>query len=182
MESSGPTQALLSILLNCPSIELGRELSSLKDFTREFSPELRGTAINNSEFLRTTHNSLSSTKSILDSRESVELKRRRYVSFVPVEGQLYELDGLRNSPISLGHVGGDDWLQKLENVIDRRVAKYKREGTWYTIMAVTKLLQSSLSNDMDISGQYSSDGVSANSEVELFLSSGLSISIFSCLH
>lgn len=36
------TQAILSVLLNRPEIELGIELTNLKKFTSSFSPELKG--------------------------------------------------------------------------------------------------------------------------------------------
>ncbi len=36
------TQAILSVLLNRPDIQLGAELTNLKDFTAEFPPEYKG--------------------------------------------------------------------------------------------------------------------------------------------
>ena len=38
------TQALLSVLLNRPDIELGKELTDLRNFTADFPPSLRGQA------------------------------------------------------------------------------------------------------------------------------------------
>jgi ubiquitin carboxyl-terminal hydrolase L5 len=36
------TQAILSILLNCPQLELGQELCNFREFTADFPPELKG--------------------------------------------------------------------------------------------------------------------------------------------
>lgn len=36
------TQAILSVLLNRPDIQLGLELTNLKDFTAEFPPDIKG--------------------------------------------------------------------------------------------------------------------------------------------
>ena len=38
-------QAILSVLLNRPDIQLGQELTSLRDFTREFPPEMKGECV-----------------------------------------------------------------------------------------------------------------------------------------
>lgn len=37
------TQAILSVLLNCPDLKLGQELTDFKAFTSDFTPDLRGT-------------------------------------------------------------------------------------------------------------------------------------------
>ena len=36
------TQAILSVLLNCPDLKLGQELSDFKAFTADFTPDLKG--------------------------------------------------------------------------------------------------------------------------------------------
>jgi hypothetical protein len=36
------TQAILSVLLNCPQLDLGQELLNFREFTADFPPELKG--------------------------------------------------------------------------------------------------------------------------------------------
>lgn len=44
--NSCATHALLSVLLNCSSVDLGPTLSRMKDFTKGFSPEVSCSALN----------------------------------------------------------------------------------------------------------------------------------------
>lgn len=54
------TQAVISLLLNCehPDLELGPELTKLKEFSRSFDPKMRGLALSNSQTIRAAHNSM----------------------------------------------------------------------------------------------------------------------------
>lgn len=36
------TQAILSVLLNCPQLALGSELTNFREFTADFPPDLKG--------------------------------------------------------------------------------------------------------------------------------------------
>lgn len=49
--------ALLNIVNNIPDIQLGENLQAFKEFTKDFTPALRGDAIANFQFVKEIHNS-----------------------------------------------------------------------------------------------------------------------------
>ena len=100
------TQAILSVLMNIddPKIELGSMLTDFKDFCSFFDPILKGLTLSNSEQIRTVHNSFASqTFFELESNKPDKSDDLfHFISYVPIKGHLYELDGLRDGPIDLG--------------------------------------------------------------------------------
>ena len=47
-----------------------------------------------------------------------------FVSYVPIDGRLYELDGLKRYPIDHGPIEeGEDWTEKFRRVITERLGK-----------------------------------------------------------
>lgn len=47
-----------------------------------------------------------------------------FVGYIPIEGRLYELDGLKDGPIDLGAIPpASDWLTVVQPVIQRRIQK-----------------------------------------------------------
>lgn len=48
-----------------------------------------------------------------------------FVSYLPIDGRLYELDGIREGPVDLGPIPAEkDWLDVVRPVIEKRMKKY----------------------------------------------------------
>merc|ERR1719373_776150 len=76
-----------------------------------------------------------------------------FVSYIPFEGALYELDGLQSGPIRLGEATNSNWLQKVRPIIQARMAAYQKEGKGeirFNLLALIKNLQERYSDDIDM--------------------------------
>ncbi|KAF3927140.1 hypothetical protein ABW20_dc0100093 [Dactylellina cionopaga] len=120
-ENSCASLAMLNILFNSESVALGEELSQFKTFTNLLTPPLKGLCLQNFEFLRKIHNSFARRSEILhnnlDTMDSYRNKKStqvegssgtetayHFVAYVPSDGKVWELDGLRRQPVSLGGI------------------------------------------------------------------------------
>ena len=99
------TQAIISVLLNASDkIELGETLTQFKTFTLELDPKTRGEVLQNSENIRDAHNSFHRPDPITieHSKDDEEGEAFHFISYVPVNEVLYEIDGLQKGPRLLG--------------------------------------------------------------------------------
>ena len=133
IQNSCATHALLSILLNCQGVNVGPTLLNLKRFTEGMGPESKGYVIGNLPRLAHIHNSYAKPErfklpeKIPKGETGVTIKGSsidtfHYVSYVPIKGRLYELDGLKPFPIDHGPWGPTaKWTDLFRQVIAERL-------------------------------------------------------------
>ncbi|XP_076291513.1 ubiquitin carboxyl-terminal hydrolase calypso [Lasioglossum baleicum] len=133
--NSCATHALLSVLLNCPNIHLGTTLSRLKLHTFGMCPENKGWAIGNTPELACAHNShaMPQAKRRQDKNTGVTTGRFtgeafHFVSYVPINGRLFELDGLKPYPMDHGPwKEHEEWTEQFRRVITDRLGMARGE-------------------------------------------------------
>ena len=134
------TQAIVSVLLNCThqDVHLGETLSEFKEFSQSFDAAMKGLALSNSDVIRQVHNSFARQQMFeFDAKTAAkEEDAFHFVSYVPVNGRLYELDGLREGPIDLGACNQDDWISAVRPVIGKRIQKYSEGEIRFNLMAI----------------------------------------------
>lgn len=127
--NSCATHALLSVLLNCPELDLGDTLNRLKSHTEGMCPENKGWAIGNTPELACAHNSHASRQAKRRSDKATGFTTSRstaeafhFVSFVPIDGHLFELDGLKPYPMNHGPWReNEEWTDKFRSTMEDRL-------------------------------------------------------------
>jgi ubiquitin carboxyl-terminal hydrolase L5 len=136
------TQALLSILLNQQgSIQIGNPLSELKEFTMPFPAFLRGETLSNSELIRDVHNSFARSSPFINEAQRAATdddELYHFIAYTPVNGVLYELDGLQPAPISHGECSLDEFPDKVIPVLQKRINRYPMGEIRFNLMGLVR--------------------------------------------
>ncbi|TBU38788.1 ubiquitin carboxyl-terminal hydrolase [Dichomitus squalens] len=135
------TLAVMNAIANIPGLQMGAQLSDLFSFTAGMDPQTSGMAITSSDWLREAHNALSPPSAIsldgLDLPKSTE-DAYHFIVYIPYAGSLYELDGLKQAPVSHGAYSeaGEGWVAKAREVIEARIGTYPPGSLEFSLLAV----------------------------------------------
>uniref|UniRef100_A0A8C5QHV0 Ubiquitin carboxyl-terminal hydrolase n=1 Tax=Leptobrachium leishanense TaxID=445787 RepID=A0A8C5QHV0_9ANUR len=99
---------------------------------------MKGLALSNSELIRQVHNSFARQQMFEFDAKSLPRDEDafHFVSYVPVSGRLYELDGLKDGPVDLGACNQEEWISTVRPVIEKRMQKYCEGEIRFNLMAV----------------------------------------------
>lgn len=135
------TQAILSVLMNIQdkAVTLGQTLQDFKEFCGSFDSTMKGLTLSNSDNIRSVHNSFSrQTLFEFDSKKpDKDDDVFHFVSYVPIGGRIYELDGLKEGPIDHGPAG-DQWTETVRPIIEARMQRYKEGEIHFNLMGVVE--------------------------------------------
>ena len=139
------TQALLSVLLNKDGVvDVGTQLREFKDFTSGFPAEFRGEALSNSELIRDVHNSFAKSSPFVDETQRTATEDDdvyHFIAYTPINGILYELDGLQPAPIAHGASTFEEFPEKVIPVLQRRIERYPANEIRFNLLAMVRDLR-----------------------------------------
>jgi len=141
VQNACATLAVLNALGNIPDLTVGPELRELLSFTAGMDAQTRGLAVTSADWLRAAHNALSPPSAI--SLDGLDLPRTaedayHFIVYLPTLGSLYELDGLKQAPITHGlyEEGGEGWIARARGVIEARIATYPPGSLDFSLLAL----------------------------------------------
>ncbi|KAI9510917.1 ubiquitin-specific protease [Russula earlei] len=163
VQNACATLAVINALGNIPGLVTGPELQELLSFTTGMDPQVRGLAVTSADWLRAAHNALSPPSAIsLDGLYQPKASEDAYhfIVYLPVFGSVYELDGLKESPITHGPYEEDEegWVARAREVIEARIATYPAGSLEFSLLALhddplptlqTELAEAQASGDVD---------------------------------
>uniref|UniRef100_A0A1I7TNT2 Ubiquitin carboxyl-terminal hydrolase n=1 Tax=Caenorhabditis tropicalis TaxID=1561998 RepID=A0A1I7TNT2_9PELO len=140
IQNACATQALINLIMNIddPDVKIGELLTQYKEFAADMEPETRGMCLSNSEEIRTVHNSFSrQTLFEIDVKGGAPEDNYHFVTYVPIGGKVFELDGLREHPLEVATVkAGGDWVEAVRPIIQQRMVKHSEGEITFNLMAL----------------------------------------------
>ncbi|KAI8950223.1 cysteine proteinase [Xylaria longipes] len=162
------TVALMNIIMNAHAVKFGPELEEFRYTTKSLPPPHRGHALDTNDFIRAIHNSVARRNDLLSEdllldnklesaskRKAAPARKKRktsnpnkrnhepsayhYIAFVPVDGQVWELDGLESLPLCLGPCppdAPDTWLHIASEAIQNRMSRQDDEYPSFNLLAI----------------------------------------------
>jgi ubiquitin carboxyl-terminal hydrolase L5 len=108
---------VLNALGNISSLTAGPQLQELFNFAQGMDAQTCGLVVTSADWLRQAHNALTPPSAIsLDGLGLPKTAEEAYhfVVYLPLMGSVYELDGLKPSPITHGTFedSGEGWITK----------------------------------------------------------------------
>ncbi|TAQ84598.1 hypothetical protein B7494_g7083 [Chlorociboria aeruginascens] len=158
------TIALLNICMNVPEIDLGNAIQTFKEATLPLKPAYRGQRLGCDDFIRMVHNSFARRMDILSAdlalsneaakwreeqnnrkRKGAKRKKKKakedlafhFIAFVPIQGDVWRLDGLQRQPVKLGGCG-DDWMVVARASIQEHINRSNAEGLNFNLLSLCK--------------------------------------------
>jgi ubiquitin carboxyl-terminal hydrolase L5 len=116
----------------------------IPQFTAAFPAEFRGEALSNSDLIRDVHNSFAKSSPFVDETQRMATEDDdvyHFIAYTPINGVLYELDGLQPAPIAHGASTFEEFPEKVIPVLQRRIARYPAHEIRFNLLAMVRDLR-----------------------------------------
>lgn len=114
-----------------------QEQRDLCDVCKNTTPQEWGLKLSNSENICEEHNKITARSKIRYAKSIKPLSKYHYIVYMPINGRLFELDGLKKEPIDHGVTGSiEHWVDDAQPFIDSRMQSYERQKIETTLLAL----------------------------------------------
>lgn len=101
---------------------------------------MKGLSISNSDPIKLAHNSFArNSPFIIENSNSKDNDEDmfHFISYIPFQGHVYELDGLHEAPIKHGAIG-ENWLVEAARVVQERINSFSSSEIRFNLMACVR--------------------------------------------
>lgn len=98
--------------------------------------------------LQLSHDVVSKTKGKYKGAKDEESAGFHFIAFVPIDGQIWKLDGLERQPQKVCSIVNDDWICQTKPQIEARMAEYEEGQIEFSILSLVKAPLSGLFSDL----------------------------------